>query len=307
MKPSSALILACGTLALAQRPAAPQTTPSPFKSEVTMVRLLVNVKDPKGDLVGSLEKKDFTVYDSGVKQDIAVFEPQTELPLSVSVLVDISSSTLKDIGYEKTSLEKFFKALLESGNVKDTAAFYSFNDSVTLLRDFTRNLGALNGSVRNLSNPTGSTSLYDAIVLAAQVVSKREGRHVLVVVTDGGDTTSKYRYRDAMKESHLADAAVYPIVVVPITNDAGRNVAGEHALDQIARDTGGRAFYPSVGATLDQAFTDIIKDLRRTYLLGYYPRDLPKEAPEFHPVKVEMSRPDLRPSTRTGYYGSAGR
>jgi len=310
---ASALWAACTALGLlAQRqPVAQQQPPAAgapprFKVETKMVHLLVNVKDAKGDLVGSLDQSDFTVYDCGVKQEIAVFERQTQLPLSIAVLIDISSSTLKDFRSETTSLEKFFKALVGSGNMKDAAAVYSFNDAVTLQRDFTRNLGQLNGSLRSL-NPNGSTSLYDAIVFGAEGVSNREGRHVLVIVTDGGDTTSTYRYRDAIKEAHLADAVVYPIVVVPITNDAGRNVGGENALKQIATDTGGRTFSASVGAQLDQTFAEILRDLRRTYLLSYYPHELPKDAPEFHPVKVEMSRPELRPSTRTGYYGDAGR
>ncbi len=283
-----------------------QQDPARFKSQTELVRLLVNVKDAKGELVGSLEKSDFTVYDCGVKQVIDTFERQTALPLSISVLIDVSGSTLKDIHYETASLEKFFKALLGSGNEKDAAAVYAFNDSVTLLKNFTRNQGQLNGSMRNL-NPVGSTALYDAIVLAAEGVSNRDGRHVVVIVTDGGDTGSKYRFPDAIKEAHLADAVVYPIVVVPITNDAGRNTGGENALALMAKETGGRTFYPSVGAQLDQTFAEILKDLRRTYLLAYYPHDLPKGAPEFHPVRVEMSRPDLRPANRTGYYGVAGR
>jgi Ca-activated chloride channel homolog len=296
---AGAVFLACAILGFAQDAAK-------FKSETKMVRLLVNVKDAKGDLVGSLEKSDFTVYDCGVKQEIDAFERETMLPLSISVLIDISSSTLKDIRSETASLEKFFKALLDSGNAKDAAAVYSFNDSVTLLKDFTRNQGQLNGTLRSL-NPLGSTSLYDAIVFGAEGVSNREGRHVLVIVTDGGDTTSRYRYPDAIKEVHLADAVVYPIVVVPITNDAGRNVGGENALTLIAKATGGRTFSASVGAQLDHTFAEILKDLRRTYLLAYYPRSLPKDAPRFHPVRVDMSRPDLQPSARTGYYGDAGR
>lgn len=286
-------------------PALLAQSPPRFKTETKLVRLLVNVKDSSGNLVGALEKSDFTVFDCGVKQEIDAFERETQLPLSISVLVDVSSSTAKDIRYETTSLEKFFKALVESGNMKDAAAVYAFNDGVTLLHDFTRNLAQLNGTVRNL-NSNGSTSLYDAIVFAAQGSNGREGRHVVVIVTDGGDTTSKFKYRDAIRESHLADAVIYPIVVVPITNDAGRNIGGENALAQIAKDTGGRTFYPSV-TQLDQAFADLLKDLRRTYLLAYYPRQLPKDAPEFHPVKVQMSRPDLRPSTRAGYYGDAAR
>ena len=148
--------------------------------------------------------------------------------------------------------------------------------------------------------------MFDAIVLSARPMTNRDGRHVEVIVTDGGDTTSRYHYKDAIKAAHLADAVVYPVVVVPIANDSGRNVGGENALAQVAKDTGGRTFYPSLGAPLDQAFADILRDLRRQYFLGYYPRDLPQDAPDFHPVRVEMARADLRPSARAGYYGAKG-
>jgi Ca-activated chloride channel family protein len=271
-----------------------------------MVRLVVNVKDAKGELVGSLEAKDFTVYDCGVKQEVAHFEAQTDQPLSISVLIDTSGSTLKDVAVEKTSIEKFFKALLGSGNVKDAASVFSFNYQVTQLsRGFTRDRSALNVTLRNLVS-VGGTSLFDAIVLSAREVTNREGRHVEIIVTDGGDTTSKYHYQDAIKEAHLADAVVYPIVIVPVTNDAGRNVGGENALAEIAKDTGGRTFYAGLGAPLDQAFADILHDLRRQYLVAYYPHNLPPDAPAFHPVRVEMARPDLRPSARAGYYGVKG-
>ena len=222
------------------------------------------------------------------------------------MLIDTSGSTLKDVREEVTSIEKFFKALLGSGNVRDAASVYSFNYQVTLLQDFTRTAG---GSQRRSAEPAirwAALRCIDAIVLSSERMTNREGRHVVVIVTDGGDTTSKYRYKDAIHEAHLADAVMYPIVVVPISNDAGRNVGGENALAQVAKDTGGRTFYPSLGAPLDQAFADILRDLRRQYLLGYYPRDLPPDAPDFHPVRVEMARPDLRPSTRAGYYGVKG-
>jgi Ca-activated chloride channel family protein len=286
-------------------PAAAQQLPTPiYKVDVKLVRLLINVKDAQGTLVGSLERGDFTVYDSGVKQDIAVFERQTELPLSVSVLLDTSSSTLKDLRYEITSVEKFFRAFLREGNPKDAAALSTFSFSVTLLQNFTRSQSRLAGALRLLT-PGGGTALYDAIALSSREIERRDGRHVLVVVTDGGDTVSRTKYPEALEAAHLADAVIYPILVVPITNDAGRNLGGEHALATIASGTGGRVFEPTVGEQLDQAFTDILRDLRTQYLVGYYPRNLPLDAPRFHPVRVELSRQDLRPSTRAGYYGVA--
>jgi len=285
----------------AQQPASPT-----YRVDVKLVRLLVNVKDSQGVLGGSLDAKDFSVADCGVPQSIAVFERQTELPLSVAVLIDNSGSTGKDLRYETTSVEKFFKALLGEGNPKDAASLYSFNYDVTLLQNFTRRFGALSDNLRALK-PGGGTSFYDAISLSSRELGRREGRHVIVIVTDGGDTTSRTKYPEALEAAHLADAVIYPILVVPIPNDAGRNTGGEHALYTIASGTGGRVFEPSVGAQLDQAFTDILRDLRTQYLLGYYPRNLPGDAPRFHPVRVELSRQDLRATTRAGYYGVTAR
>jgi Ca-activated chloride channel family protein len=273
-----------------------------FNVDVRLVRLLVTAKDQRGQLVGSLDAQDFSIFDSGVPQTISVFERNTAFPLSVSVLIDTSGSTAKDLRYEVTSVGKFLKTLLGEGNPKDAAALYAFNDSVTLLSSFTRREARLNGAMQNI-HADGGTSFYDAISLASDGLRDREGRHVIVVVTDGGDTTSRLKYKEALEAAHRAEATLYPILVVPITNDAGRNTGGEHALETLASGTGGRVFQPSVGAQLDKAFADIIRDLRTQYLIGYYPRNLPADAPVFHLVRVETARKDLRAQTRTGYYG----
>ena len=275
-----------------------------FKVDVKLVRLLVTVKDAQGQLVGSLEKPDFTVYDSGVKQDVAVFEHHTALPLSVSLLIDTSGSTSKDLRYETTSLEKFLRALLREGNPDDSVALYAFNDEVTRLNSFTRREQRLIDSLKDLKARAG-TSLYDAVHLASRDLTGRDGRHVIVAVTDGGDTTSIKKYADAFESAQNVDAIIYPVLVIPITNDAGRNLGGERALDTLASGTGGRVFQPMGAAELDEAFTQILRDLRTQYLVAYYPRNLPADAPRFHPVRVEVARKDLRPTTRTGYYGDA--
>jgi len=273
-----------------------------FRVDVKLVRLLVNVKNSLGEVVGGLDAKNFRVFDSGIAQDIAVFERQTALPLSVSLLMDASGSTLIKLRYETTSAEKFLQALTNEGNPADAASLYSFNYDVTLMTSFTRRQSRLSSALRQLK-PDGGTSLYDAIYLASHDLERRPGRHVIVVVTDGGDTTSSKKFRDALEAAHLADSVVYPILVVPISNDAGRNLGGEHALETIAEGTGGRVFTPAVGAELDAAFAQILRDLRTQYLVGYYPKNLPAETPKFHTVRLEMDRKDLRPSTRSGYYG----
>jgi Ca-activated chloride channel family protein len=269
-----------------------------FKVDVRLVRLLVNVKNPAGELVGNLPREEFTVYDNGVAQETAVFERYTTIPLSVALLVDTSGSTAKDWSLEQRSLMKFLGALFGEGNERDMASLYTFNYDVTQQSDFTRNARRLESKLRFI-RPEGGTSLYDAIHYAAVDLQRRDGRHVMVVVSDGGNTTSSKGYQDAKVAAQHADALMYPIVIVPITNDAGRNLGGEHALQTLAGDTGGRWFDPTIGDPLDHAFTEILRDLRAQYMIGYYPREQSKG---FHTVRVELKRPDLQAQTRTGYY-----
>jgi Ca-activated chloride channel homolog len=277
-----------------------------FKIDVQLVRLLVSVKNAGGDLIGTLDKSDFTVFDKDVQQEIAIFEHQTTQPLSVTLLIDTSGSTAKDLKYETVSLGKFLSALVKEGNAQDAASLYSFNDEVTLLNSFTRRLGRLEDSLRPLKADAG-TSLYDAIYLSSSALRDRDGRHVIVAVTDGGDTTSTKRWADAAAAAQKADAVFYPIVVVPITNPAGRNTGGEHALETLAQSTGGRSFYPTVGE-LDRTFADILRELRTQYLIGYYPRGPAAADGKFHRVRLELPKhADLRISTRAGYYGVVSR
>lgn len=279
-----------------------------LRFEVKLVPLLVTVKDPKGNLVGDLEKSDFKVFDNGVAQEIAVFEHHTAQPLSVTLLVDTSGSTAKDLKYETESAGRFYKALFKEGNANDQASLYSFNWRVSLECSFTRRPARLEDKLRGLK-AEGGTSLYDAVVFGARDLEGRPGRHVMIVVTDGGDTTSSWRYQDAINALQRADAVMYGILVVPIANPAGHNVGGENALAAMTRDTGGRVFTPSAGPQLDQVFNDILRDLRTQYLIGYYPRKIPRPASgnRFHRVKVEgpAGRPELQVFTRSGYYGTS--
>ncbi|HTS78507.1 MAG TPA: VWA domain-containing protein [Bryobacteraceae bacterium] len=284
-------------LALAAANAQPQPS---FSVDVRLVRLLVNVKNASGDLVGSLEKDQFSVYDCNVPQEIRVFERYTTKPLSIAVLVDSSGSTRIDWPVEVRAIGKFLKALFGEGNERDAAALYTFNYDV-VQRDFSRNARRMENYLR-LIKPEGGTSLYDAIHFAGMDLTHRDGRRVIVVVSDGGNTTSSRTFQEALESAQRADAVMYPVVIVPIENDAGRNTGGEHALQTLARSTGGR-WLPATLPELDRAFSEILRDLRAQYMIGYYPHGLPSNAPAFHPVRVDLKRADLRAQTRTGYYG----
>jgi Ca-activated chloride channel homolog len=273
-----------------------------FHSNVNLVRVVATVKTTAGQIVGTLGKDDFEVYDNGVRQQISLFEHQTDQALSVVLLVDTSGSTAKDLKYEADSASHFFRALFAEGNPEDRAALYTFNWEIREQQPFSRDLRAFDARLKVMHGDAG-TALYDAVYLAAHELEPRQGRKVIVVVTDGGDTVSKRSVQQALEATQLADSVIYAIVVVPITNEAGRNIGGEHALDFMAKGTGGRIFMPTLSAELDKAFTDIITELRTQYLIGFYPQKVPVTKKAFHSLEVRVKSPDLRVSARNGYYG----
>jgi len=275
-----------------------------IRVDVNLVRIIATVKTQAGVLVGALRKEDFQVLDNTVPQEISVFERQTDQPLSVALMVDTSGSTAKDLKFETDSASRFLKALLSEGNPSDTVALYNFNWQIVRNNFFTHSLLSLTNSLKTLHGEAG-TSLYDAMYLAARDLEDREGRKVMIIVTDGGDTTSTTSLKEALEATQLADAVIYPLVVMPITNDAGRNIGGENALKFMADGTGGRTFLPTLGPELDHAFTDIIDELRTQYLVGFYPKNVPLTKERFHKLDVRVNRTDLRVFARNGYYGEA--
>jgi Ca-activated chloride channel family protein len=286
---------------------APSTQDPVFSTDVRLVKVLATVRSPQGQLVGALTRDDFTVIDSGVRQEVTHFERQTAQPLSVTLLIDTSLSTAKDLRYETDSVSRFLRAVYGGGDPRDAVSLYSFDDEVTLLASFTRRRGRLEDAMKSLHAQSG-TSLYDAIYLACQSLETRDGRRVLILVTDGGDTTSVKQFHDALQAAQRADAVLYAILVMPITNEAGRNVGGENALKTLASDTAGRVFTPTeMGPGVDAAFTSILEELRTQYFLGYYPRAVPPSDSGFHRLEVKVRNPDLQVDARSGYYEEAER
>ena len=275
-----------------------------FSVDVRLVRVLATVKNASGQLIGNLRKEDFDLVDNGAPQEIRVFEKYTAQPLSIALMIDTSGSTAKDLRYELDSVKRFLQALFREGNPDDRVSLFSFNWEVRQQTRFTRNVSAMDRTLKALKAEAG-TAMYDAICLATQELEPREGRHVMVLVTDGGDTTSSRRYHDALEAAHTTDTVVYAIVVMPITNDAGRNIGGENALTTIAASTGGRVFMPSDNAGLDKALDEILRDLRTQYLIGYYPKNTNLTKDRFHRIELKTKNPDLRVVSRTGYYGEA--
>src|SRR6266567_2230051 len=253
-----------------------------LRVNVKLVNVFATVTDENGAPIGGLKKEDFTLFEDGEPQKISVFDRQSGLPLSIVLQIDSSLSTRKDLPLELESARRFAQTILRP---VDAMSIYQFNDVVDELQGFTSNLRTLDRAIERVQ-AAGATAVYDAVFLGAQALSKREGRKVLVIITDGGDTASHVDYGEALRAAQISEAIVYPIIMVPIEASAGRETGGEHALIQMSRDTGGRFYYASSIRQLDQAFREISDELRTQYLLAYYP---PKASHgDFRRIKVEV-------------------
>jgi len=276
-----------------------------FKAEVKLVNVFVTVQDRNGAPVASLAKEDFRILEDGVPQSIAVFSRESELPLSIVVAIDTSLSTKKDLRLELESARKFAHAILRP---VDSMALYQFCEKVYQLVPFTSDLGRIDSGLGRVQQGS-ATALYDAIYLGSHALTRRDGRKVMVVITDGGDTMSQVNYQEALRSAQVAEAIVYSVIIVPIEESAGRDTGGEHALIQMSLDTGGKYYYASGLSALEHAFRQISDELRTQYLLAYYPAQRP-EARDFRRIEVKIrdgaasDTGELRARHRAGYYTS---
>jgi Ca-activated chloride channel family protein len=253
--------------------------------------------------VADLTKENFQLREDGVEQKIGVFAKESELPLSIVLAVDTSLSTRKDLPLELASARKFAHDILRP---VDSLALYQFSEIVNETVPFTSDLKRIDRAVDHIRNGS-ATALYDAIYLGSQALEQRQGRKVLVVITDGGDTVSRVDYQEALREAQQAEAIVYSVIVVPVEASAGRDTGGEHALIQISSDTGGKYYYAASISQLDAAFKQISDELRTQYLLTYYPSQSLSES-DFRRIQVTLTGLPVgaqdRARHRTGYYTS---
>src|SRR5208283_950978 len=170
---------------------------------------------------------------------------------------------------------------------QDGLAVFKFSEEVSQMVPFTSDLKKIDAGIEKGRNGS-ATALYDAIFLGSQALSHRQGRKVMVVITDGGDTMSQVSYKEALRAAQESEAIIYSIIDVPIEASAGRDTGGEHALIQISEQTGGKHFYVSDGG-LDRAFAQVSDDLRTQYVLGYYPKNQ-EPGVAFHRIEVTIPR-----------------
>jgi Ca-activated chloride channel family protein len=267
--------------------------------DVKLVNLFVNVTDKNGSIVGGLTRGDFSITEDGRSQQISVFERQSEQPLNITLAIDTSGSVRKDMAEEADAARRFAHAIMRP---QDQMSLLQFATYVTELTPFTNQVALVDRGLAQLHSDF-ATALYDAVYLGSERLGPRQGRKVLVLVSDGGDTAKNTTYAQALEQALRNEVMIYSIIDVPIEASAGRDLGGEHALITLAEQTGGKSFYESEGG-LDKAYAQVSDDLRTQYLLGYYPRNQ-EPGRAFHRVQVTIPRaaPDaFNIRHKTGYY-----
>jgi Ca-activated chloride channel homolog len=255
-----------------------------IRVQTNLVSILASVTDGKGEPVIGLGQNAFQVLEEGVEQKIVRFEPQTNRPLDLALMVDTSGSAAIELKIERDAAAHFVDEVVRPG---DRLAIFSFTSDVIQLSNFSDDPKVLEAAVRRVDlGADMGTSLYDAVVLGSQSV-RRQGadrRRAVVIITDAGETTSISKFEDARRAAIASDALLYTVVVRPMKSDAGWNTAGEHAIETITDSTGGAMYYPTDISELTGIFDRINRELRTQYLLGYYPTPTPPPGSSRHVV-----------------------
>jgi Ca-activated chloride channel homolog len=271
-----------------------------LKVDVKLVNVYVTVTDAHGAPVAGLKKENFHLQEDGRDQTISVFDKESALPLSIALAIDTSLSTRHDLPLEQASAKRFARALLRP---VDALSVFGFSETVLQSTNYTADMHRIEEGIDHI-RLGAATALFDAVYLASRSLDRRQGRKVMVLITDGGDTVSKMNYKEAVRAAEEAEALVYSIIVVPIESSAGRETGGEHALIQLSEDTGGKYYYATSMSQLDEAFRQISDELRTQYLLAYYP-SLRLSNSQFRRIQVGITGPTDPPyhvRHRAGYY-----
>jgi Ca-activated chloride channel homolog len=273
-----------------------QEMPEPIRVEVEAVNVLVSISDGDGKFVKDLNAEDFEVYEDGVLQEIRNFSRQTDLPLTIAMAVDTSSSVRIKLDFEKEAALEFLYTIMRP---TDRALLAEFDTGVTLLHDYTSNPNDLAREIKNLK-AGGSTSLYDAIYLIAeQKMLDEPGRRVMIILSDGSDVSSRATFDEALRMAQLAEMVVFAVSTTRI----GANIdhTGDNALRQIADTTGGRVLFPYSAAQLSEAFKEIEEELRSQYNLTYVPSNDHRDG-SFRNIEVKVKQGGLKVRHRKGYF-----
>ena len=293
-----------------------------IRLDVNLVSIFASVRGKNNALISNLEKGDFKIFEDGKEQQIKNFTRETDLPLTLGLLVDTSSSQERLIDTEQRAASQFFSKVIRE---KDQAFLIQFGAEAELLQDLTNSTRSLQkglqqlrlsvpvgglhpGPVPTMQNQAG-TILYDAVYLAANDELKREvGRKAIILITDGVDTGSKITRDKAIEAAQKGDVMIYSIFYQDRAAYGGGfgtislgGGGGESELRRMSSETGGQVFKVDRGHSLDDIFKELQDEMRSQYAITYQPPN-PKRDGTYHKIDIKLANRDYKPQARKGYY-----
>jgi Ca-activated chloride channel homolog len=306
----------------------PQESDDVLRVETNLTNIFFTAADRNKRFLSNLKREDIRVLEDGKPQEIFTFQQNTDLPLSIAILIDTSRSEERTLPDEKIAARAFLESVMRPG--RDEAAIVSFTGEVTLEQGFTGNLdrlrravdrvefippsGYIGGGVVVGGTPpisdtnqqlAGSTAIWDAVWASANELlseSAENTRRTIILLTDGEDTISQVKMSEAIQRAQKADALIYAIGI----GDSYNFGVDEGALRKIAGETGGRAYFPHSERELREAFVQIQKDLREQYLVAYSPSNKSRDGSyrriQIEVVDPELQRQKIKLNYRPGYF-----
>ena len=302
----------------AQKPADDEASQT-IKVDVDLVNLLFSVRDKRGAYISNLAEGDIEIWEDGKRQKVRTFTRETDLPLTIGLLVDVSRSQEALIEPERAASHRFFSQVLGK---KDMAFIISFGADSELLQDYTNSLNLLQRGLAGLRlnagvsgySPTGSTVptpggsrgtvLYDTVWVSAQDKLRSEvGRKAMVVITDGNDVGSRTKIEKAIEAAQRADAIIYAVMFEDprYTSAFYGGMSGEGPMKKMADETGGRMFRVDRRNTLESIYAAVQQEMRSQYAAAYRPSNQERDG-SFRKLEVRCTNKDYKVQVRRGYY-----
>jgi Ca-activated chloride channel family protein len=270
-----------------------------------LVNTHVAVRDEKGRFVTGLTKDDFIVLDDGKEQPISYFSQEADQPLTVALVIDRSRSVQSALSKAQVAARDFFSSVLRAG--KDRATVVAFDSGVYVVQDFTDDASVLTAASLKLT-AAGGTSIFDAVYKTTRdkLVEGEEGRRVIVLITDGDDTTSRASIEQAIGMALKNNVTIYAIRVSGDGSLNVRDLRGKPVLDRLTEATGGRQFHLDGDENqLAGFFTKLQDELRSQYSIGYQFQAASSDH-SFHKLAIKVKQATLKAFTRRGYYSREG-
>ena len=277
----------------------PQDNILTIHKRVDEVNVLFIATDRHGKFVRNLGQSDFNFLDDHKPvQSIVNFHRETDLPLELGLLVDVSGSVRARFQFEQEAATGFLQHVIRPGF--DKAFVVGFNTRQQLAQDFTDNVSLLAAGIKRLHDG-GGTALYDAIYIACQEKLRQQSDHpvrkALIVLSDGEDNQSEYTRTQAIEMAQRAEVIIYAIS----TDDSGLVLRGDRILEQLADATGGRAFFPYKVKDITHSFAAIEDELRSQYVVSYHPADFDADG-RYRSIEIAALKKDMHVRARKGYY-----